>query len=114
MTKNDIGQRERLTQNRVVALLRDRLQYDYLGNWEERSGNRNIEETLLRDLLKEQGHDQAIIDRTLFLLQRAAGDTSKSLYDRNRTVYELLRYGVKVKPDVGENTHRLAGRLEAR
>jgi len=30
--------------------------------------------------------------------------TSKSLYDRNRAVYDLLRYAVKVKPDVGENT----------
>ncbi|HSK29630.1 MAG TPA: HsdR family type I site-specific deoxyribonuclease, partial [Candidatus Limnocylindria bacterium] len=29
---------------------------------------------------------------------------SKSLYDRNRAVYELLRYGVKVKADVGDNT----------
>ena len=38
------------------------------------------------------------------MLDKAAGDTSKSLYDRNQAVYELLRYGVKVKPDVGENT----------
>ena len=39
MNKNDIGQRERLTQNRIVALFRDKdkLDYDYLGNWEERS-----------------------------------------------------------------------------
>ena len=46
----------------------------------------------------------ALITRTLHLLSKAAGDTSKSLYDRNRAVYDLLRYGVKVKPDVGENT----------
>nr|WP_322941881.1 type I restriction endonuclease [Pseudomonas sp. s4] len=26
------------------------------------------------------------------------------MYDRNRAVYELLRYGVKIKPEVGENT----------
>ena len=106
MSKNDIGQRERLTQNRVVALFRDKdkLGYDYLGNWEERIGNRNIEADLLRAFLKEQGHDQNIIDRALYLFEREAGDTSKSLYDRNRAVYELLRYGVKVKPDVGENT----------
>ena len=85
-------------------MFRDRLQYDYLGNWEERPGNRNIEEDFLRTFLKEQGHDQTIIDRTLFLLQRAAGDTSKSLYDRNGAVYDMLRYAVKVKPDVGKNT----------
>jgi type I restriction enzyme, R subunit len=54
--------------------------------------------------LKERGYDDNIIDRALFLLERDAGDTSKSLYDRNRAVYDLLRYAVKVKPDVSENT----------
>ncbi|MCX7250625.1 MAG: type I restriction endonuclease subunit R, partial [Burkholderiales bacterium] len=34
---------------------------------------------------------------------RVAGDSSKSLYDRNRAVYELLRYGIKVQPGAGEN-----------
>ena len=48
--------------------------------------------------------NDALINRTLYELDKAAGDTSKSLYDRNRAVYDLLRYGVKVRPDVGENT----------
>src|SRR5258708_2841717 len=107
MSKNDIGQRERLTQNRVVKLFREKLGYTYLGNWGERDGNRNVEGGLLRAFLKEQGHDQNIIDRALYLIEREAGDTSKSLYDRNRSVYELLRYGVKVKPDVGENAQTI-------
>jgi type I restriction enzyme R subunit len=104
MSKNDIGQLERLAQNRVVALFRDKLGYKYLGDWEERIGNGNIEADLLSAFLKEQGHDQNIIDRTLYLLKRDAGDMSKALYDRNRAVYESLRYGVKVKPEIGENT----------
>ena len=33
-----------------------------------------------------------------------ATDQSRSLYDINRSVYDLLRYGVKVKADVGEQT----------
>ncbi|EFK96318.1 protein containing Restriction endonuclease, type I, EcoRI, R subunit/Type III, Res subunit, N-terminal domain, partial [sediment metagenome] len=32
-----------------------------------------------------------------------ATDTSKSIYDRNKEVYDLLRYGVKVQPGAGEN-----------
>jgi len=76
MTKNDIGQRERMTQNRIVALFRDKLHYDYLGNWEERIGNRNIEADLLRAYLKDRGYDDKIIDRALFLLEKDAGDTS--------------------------------------
>lgn len=99
-----VGQIEKRTQARVVKLLRDTLGYDYLGNWIDRENNRNIEAKLLRAFLKKQGHDESLIGKVLYQLEKAAGDTSKSLYDRNRAVYELLRYGVKVKPDVGENT----------
>ena len=38
----------------------------------------------------------------MYQLEKAAGDTSKSIYDRNRAVYGLLRYGVKIKAEVGE------------
>ncbi len=100
-----VGQIEKKTQARVVKLFRERLGYEYLGDWEEREGNCNIEEELLRAFLRiKQGYDDALITRALHLLEKAAGDTSKSLYDRNRAVYDLLRYGVKVKPGVGENT----------
>jgi type I restriction enzyme R subunit len=99
-----IGQIEKKTQQRVVKLFREQLDYDYLGNWTDREGNRNIEEALLRKFLREkQGYDDALITRALHLLDKAAGDTSKSLYDRNRAVYDMLRYAVKVKPGVGEN-----------
>ena len=99
-----VGQIEKKTQERVVKLFRDTLKYDYLGDWTDREGNRNIEEELLRTFLREkQGYDEALISRALYDLDKAAGDTSKSLYDRNHAVYELLRYGVKVKPEVGEN-----------
>ena len=99
-----VGQRERATQSRVVKLFRHTLKYDYLGNWEERPGNSNIEEGLLRAYLLRQGYGDTLIDRALYDLKKTAGDQSKSLYDVNKAVYSLLRYGVKVKPDVGENT----------
>jgi type I restriction enzyme R subunit len=98
-----VGDIEKKTQARVVALLREQLGYDYLGNWEERAGNRCIETGLLRAWLSRQGHDEALIAKALYELEQAAGDTSKSLYDRNRGVYEVLRYGAKVRPEVGEN-----------
>jgi type I restriction enzyme, R subunit len=37
------------------------------------------------------------------IVEKAADDRSRSAYDRNKDVYELLRYGVKVRPEVGEN-----------
>ena len=99
-----VGQIERKTQNRVVQLFRERLGYDYLGNWIDRKDNRNIEAGLLRAFLTKQRHDDNLIGRALYLLDKEAGDQSKSLYDRNKAVYELLRYGVKVKAEVGEQT----------
>jgi len=99
-----VGQREKRTQQRVVKLFRDALGYDYLGDWNEREGNSNIERELLIAFLEKQGYDANLIARALHIFEKAAGDTSKRLYDRNRDVYELLRYGVKVKPDVGQNT----------
>ncbi|MFM7858869.1 MAG: type I restriction endonuclease, partial [Pseudanabaena sp.] len=100
---SDIGQKERPTQNRVVSLFRNTLGYDYLGNWQDRPNNRNIEKELLLTWLQQQGHDLKISDRAHFQLDKVANDLSKSLYDRNRAVYELLRYGVKVKPEQGES-----------
>jgi len=99
-----VGQIEKKTQARVVKLFRDTLGYDYLGNWIEREDNRNIEPKLLSAFLRKQGRDESLITKVLYQLEKAAGDTSKSLYDRNRAVYDLLRYGVKVKAGVGENT----------
>ncbi len=91
-----VGQKERKTQQRVVALFRERLGYAYLGEWSDRESNSSIEENLLRRFLREkQGCDDGLTKRALYLLEKAAGDTRKRLYDRNRAVYELLRYGVK-------------------
>jgi len=102
-----VGRKEKETQQRVVKLFRETLKYEYLGNWEDREDNRNIKPDLLMAYLQKQGYAEALINRALHQLERAAGDTSVNLYDRNRAVYELLRYSVKVKPDVGENTENV-------
>lgn len=100
---SNVGRKERVTQNRLVKLFRDALGYDYLGNWEERTGNSNVEEELLIKWLKRQGHDDKIIAKVLRELDKAkALGGSKNLYDANRDVYGLLRYGVKVRPEAGE------------
>ncbi|MDA8327497.1 MAG: type I restriction endonuclease subunit R [Betaproteobacteria bacterium] len=99
-----VGQIERATQQRVVKLFRDALGYDYLGKWIDRAGNRNIEDELARQFLKKQGYNDALITKALHQLNKVAGDQTKSLYDSNQAVYGLLRYGVKIKADVGENT----------
>ena len=100
-----VGQREIRTQKRVIAFFKDALGYTYLGNWQDRANNRNVEEALLTNWLKRQGHDSKIIDKALFELGKGVAiGGSKTLYDVNREVYGLLRYGVKVQRDVGEHT----------
>ena len=101
---SNVGQLERATQQRVVKLFQDQLGYEYLGNWSDRVGNRNIDDALARHFLKEQGYDDALITKALHQINKVAGDQTKSLYDSNKAVYELLRYGVKIKADIGENT----------
>ena len=49
-----VGQLERVTQNRVVKLFQEKLDYRYLGNWEYRENNYNIEEEILTDYLKKK------------------------------------------------------------
>lgn len=98
-----VGQLERKTQDRIVALLRDRMGYHYLGNWEERGGNSNIEEELLRAFLVRSDKSPATIDKAITALKRAAGDQSASLYELNKELYGILRYGVKVREELGEN-----------
>ena len=100
-----VGQRERETQDRVVKLFRDQLGYDYLGDWTKRENNSNIEEELLIQFLKNvQKYDDVLIKKTLRELTLVTGDRSRHLYDTNKEFYSLLRYGVKVIPDVEENT----------
>jgi len=50
-----IGQPERATQNRVIALFRDELGCRYLGDWTDRGGNSNLKEDLLPAWLTQQG-----------------------------------------------------------
>ena len=99
-----VGQIERATQDHVVMLFREQLGYTYLGDWEVRQDNSNIEERYLRPFLKRQGYGDTLINKALYELTKVAGDQARSLYDINKDVYDLLRYGVKVRPDVGENT----------
>jgi len=100
---SNVGQIERMAQNRVVGLLRDRNGYHYLGNWEYRDGNSNIEVELLAQNLHARGYGNNLITKTIERLRKNATlGGGRDLYEANRDVYDLLRYGVKVKPGVDE------------
>jgi type I restriction enzyme R subunit len=118
---------ERITQNRIIRLfcpdqsqpqgtftVRETtatygtspltsLGYRYLGNWEKRQGNRNIETELLTQNLQSRGYSPAQISAVLQKLLATADSTGTTLYQANLRTYQLLRYGVSVKTAVGQN-----------
>jgi type I restriction enzyme, R subunit len=103
-----VGQLERITQNRVVNLFCQQLGYSYLGNWDTRPNNRNIEPDLLSQWLQQQGISQILIGKTLRELDKAAAlGEGQNLYDANKAVYRLLRYGVKVKEGAGKQNQTI-------
>ena len=104
---SDVGQIERKTQQRVIALFNE-IGYDYLGNWEYRNGNSNIEVDLLAQNLKARGYNDNLINKAILKLTSDASlGGGRDLYEANKDVYGLLRYGVHVKPGIGENTETI-------
>ncbi len=99
-----IGQPERATQNRVIALFRDELDYRYLGDKTDIPNNSNIEETLLSAYLAKNDYNPAQISSAIYKLRIESDNPNRSLYDNNKEVYKLLRYGVPVKIEAGKVT----------
>ncbi|MCM1301674.1 MAG: HsdR family type I site-specific deoxyribonuclease [Alistipes senegalensis] len=100
---SNIGAKERATQKRLSELFQNVLKYDYLGNWEHRAGNGNVEEALLRRYLKRRKYAEKEIDKAVTKFKQAAANIGVGLYNANREVYTLLRYGVNVQSDVSEH-----------
>ena len=99
---SQIGQAERTTQNRVIRLFLDELGYGYLGDFTDNPNNSNIEEKHLSAFLSKQGNSVAQISRALDKIRVEASNPNRSLYDNNKAVYSLLRYGVQVQASASE------------
>lgn len=100
---SNVGQPERKTQDRVIELFQESLGYEYLGNWEYREGNSNVEDELLAHNLRARGYSEALINKAVDKLKSDASlGGGRDLYEANRDVYGLLRYGAKVKPSVDD------------
>ena len=95
---------ERETQNRLIDLFRNELNYHYLGDWRDRPNNSNIEDEILTVYLKSRDYSAEQISRAIYRLRNEATNPNRSLYDNNQAVYSLLRYGVPVKVEAGKVT----------
>jgi len=106
---SNVGQRERLVQNRIAKLFVEQLGYSYVGNLHDSLANTNIRDERLRSWLAERGHAEELITRALEeLRRRAAVGAGRSLYDANEAVYSLLRYGYSGRVEAGGQAQHLA------
>jgi type I restriction enzyme R subunit len=104
-----IGEAERKTQKRVAKLFVDELGYEHLGDLSDGDNRNVIESQLEHFLMAYQGYAERpdgedLVRRAIAELKKEADNTGVSLYDRNREVYRVLRYGAQVKAAVGEQT----------
>lgn len=98
---NTIGKPEIATQKRLIKFFEEKLKYNYIGNLSERK-NRNIDEEKLKAWLVTNGYSSGIAIRAVEKLVKAANNMTQGLYSANYEVYELLRYGAKVKESAEE------------
>lgn len=93
---------ERITQNRIIKLFTEELGYTYYGNWEKREHNSNVEGEILKRKLLERGYSETLTDKAVKEVYDMATTNSGNIYTRNKAMYSLLRYGVKARPELGE------------
>src|SRR5690606_10908675 len=93
---------ERITQDRIIQLFQEQLGYSYYGNWEKREGNSNVEEAILKRNLSQRGYPETLVNKAVKDVYDLAHSHAKDLYNRNKEMYALLRYGVKARPELGE------------
>src|SRR5665648_791009 len=99
-----INEAERKTQDRAVAMFRDKatLGYEYYGDLHHQSNGNVITEKLMAFLVNKQKYSVPLSVKAVDTLLRAAGNLQQGLYKANQEVYSLLKYGEKVKENPGE------------
>jgi len=85
-------------------LFQEQLGYRYLGNLEDEENNSNILEPLLRNYLSKNGYSDSLISKAIFEFNKVVIiNSNDDLYQANKAVYSMLRYGIQVKEEVGQN-----------
>ena len=100
---NYIGKNERRTQDRIIGLFQQELGYRYLGNWQDDLRRQPVEEgMLLNYLIKVKGYSSTLAKKAVEKFVKTVSNLSQELYDANKEVYKLLRYGVTVREELGQ------------
>jgi len=94
---------ERDVQNRIIDSLQDHLGFDYIGNLHDVE-NDDIREDSLRKFLKESQNctDEQAAEAIRKLRNEISCPNTTYLYNANKNVYSLLRYGTSVSQGLGK------------
>ena len=90
-------ERELQSQKKVKKWLIEDLGYRFLGNKQDQDNTAILEDVLL-DNLRKRGYDDSLAKRAVREIVALTKNQQKSLYDLNKEIYSLLRYGFKAKP----------------
>jgi len=93
---------EKVTQNRVIKFFVDKLHYTYLGDLHDSENSNIMQERLYAYLTGKGGYSEKLARRAIDELLRTAINLQHGLYDANKEVYRLLKYGAKVTEEAGE------------
>lgn len=93
---------ERKTQNRVIKFFVSKLHYTYLGNLHDSENSNIMQERLYAYLTGKGGYSDKLAHLAIDELVRTAGNLQHGLYDANKEVYRLLKYGARVVEEAGE------------
>ena len=104
---SSVNELEIKTQERLLHdVFEDKLKYIYLGNYEDRGNNSNIEEELLLKFLVKK-YPEELARKAIAELKKVAHNETKSLYEVNKEVYELLKYGKGITLYVGQKEEKV-------
>ncbi|MGI6525365.1 MAG: hypothetical protein ACOX2O_08795 [Bdellovibrionota bacterium] len=90
------------TQEKVKSWMIDGLGYNFLGNLAYEN-NKCIKPELLQENLKKRGYKKEQIAIAISELENVAGNQVDGLYEVNKRVYSLLRYGKQGVKDNDNN-----------
>ena len=103
MTTETITHSERATQSHVIKLIKERLDYTYIGNLKD-CVSTNLREDTLRKFLLNKGHSE---DEARQAIRKLKAETERcSSFDKlsevSEAVYGMLRYGTSVSRGPGK------------
>ena len=97
-----IDAKERIIQNRVIKLFVDKFHYTYLGDLHDSENSNIMQECLYSYLTDKGGYSEKLARRAIDMLVRASTNLQHGIYDANKEVYRLLKYGAKAAEESGE------------